>query len=100
MRRPQGYATILDPGRPVVERDTITCGHCQAVVFVTPGSATTLYQIYDAPTGQWREEAGAFCRVCMTAVCLRCHAAGGCTPWERRMERAEARQRLRAAVGG
>lgn len=99
MRRPQGYATIVDPDHPVVERDAITCSHCQQIVFVKPGSATTVYQIFAPATG-WTEVPGAFCRVCMAPVCLRCDAVGRCTPWERRMERSEARQRLRAAVGG
>lgn len=95
MRRPGGYAVVVDPDRPLVERDTIGCGHCQAIVFVKPGTGATTYLIFEPQTWRWREEPGAFCRVCMRPICLACHGVGRCTPWERRMARAEARARLR-----
>ena len=88
MRAPQGYAQILDPDRPLVERDTISCGHCGRVVFVKPGSAATVYLIQHRD-GSWTDEAGAFCRVCMRPVCLRCHDDGVCHPLERWLERQE-----------
>lgn len=92
MRNPSGYATIVDPDRPTVERDTASCGHCQQVIFTKPGSAATVYLIFDRASWRWREEAGAFCRVCMRPVCLACHDQGRCTPWERRIEAAERRE--------
>lgn len=97
MRRTQGYAVISGPGG-VVERDTITCAHCQHVVTVKPGTALTVYLLTDRQ-GMTREEPGAFCRVCMAPICLRCHDRGGCTPWEQTMERMEARERLWRSVG-
>ena len=100
MRTPTGYATIVEPGRPLVERDTCTCGHCQRIIFTKAGTASTVYLILDRRTLGWTEEAGAFCRVCMRPVCLACHAQGRCTPWERRLEASEARDRLRRSVGG
>ena len=89
MLRPQGYAQFIAPEQ-VVERDTCTCGHCNRVIFVKPRSASTVYLIQHRD-GRWTEEAGAFCRVCMRPVCLRCHDVGTCTPMERMIEQMEAR---------
>lgn len=99
MRTPGGYATIIEPDQPVVERDTVGCGHCGCVIFTKPGSAATVYLLTTATPGVVREEAGAFCRVCMRPVCLRCHARGRCTPFERQLEASEARDRLRRSAG-
>ena len=98
MRSPQGYLTIVGDTGPQVERDTVTCGHCQQIVVVKPGTAATVYLVRDAH-GQEKEEPGAFCRVCMRSVCLTCDAHGRCTPWERRLEKAERRRGLLRAVG-
>lgn len=100
MRRPTGFATIIDPDRPPIERDTTTCNHCGCVIFTKPNSAATVYLILDRRTLHWQEEAGAFCRVCMRPVCLSCHDHGTCRPWEKALEAAEARDRLRRSVGG
>lgn len=89
MRRAQGYATITEPARRLVEYDTAQCGHCQRILFTKPGTASTIYLIPLGTPGQFRLEPGAFCRVCMRPVCLPCHADGRCTPWERRLELAE-----------
>lgn len=97
--RGAGYATIVEPDRPLQEWDTCTCGHCQRIIFTKPGSASTVYLIARPTPGQFREESGAFCRVCMRPVCLSCHNDGRCTPWEKRLERSEARDRLRRATG-
>ena len=88
LRKPQGYLTILSDA-PLIERDTLTCGHCSRVVFVKPGSVNTVYlepQI-NAPD---KEEPGAFCRVCMSAICLPCHEQGVCKPLMKRLELHEA----------
>lgn len=99
MRALTGYATIVDPDHPLVERDTCTCGHCQRVIFTKPNTAATVYLVLDRRTLTWREEAGAFCRVCMRPVCLACHAEGRCTPWERKLEASEARERFLQVAG-
>jgi hypothetical protein len=99
MRRPQGYATFVSPDAPVVERDTAQCCHCSTIIFVKPGSATTVYLIPQL-LGPDREEPGASCYNCMKPVCLRCHAKGRCLPFERKIERMEARSRLRRAGRG
>jgi hypothetical protein len=82
MRQPNGTLLIFDPDAPLLERDTITCGHCQRIVVVKPGTGATVYLI-PVGVGQWREEMGAFCRVCMRPVCLHCHDVGTCRPIER-----------------
>lgn len=87
---PTGFAQILDPDAPAWEHDTVVCGHCQSIIFTVPGTLSMQYLIYDLSTRVWRVEMGAFCRTCMTPVCLACHAIGTCTPWERRLEQLEA----------
>lgn len=94
-----GYATVVDPDAPLLERDTITCVHCQRVIFVKPHSASTVYLIFDRIAWQWREAPGAFCLRCMRPICPACCAAGRCTPWEQRLEISEAKDRLRRAAG-
>jgi hypothetical protein len=102
VRNPQGYAAVIDPSAQTWERDTVTCGHCSAVVFVKPGTASTTYLVQqrDAATGRmvWAEEPGAFCRVCMRSVCLRCHSDGGCRPLEAWLESQETGRPRRLVV--
>lgn len=94
MLRPQGYAQIIDPDRPLVEYDSISCSHCGKVVFVKPGSAATVFLIQHlTPTGMiyWSEEPGASCWTCgCRPVCLPCHDLGVCLPLERRLTQMEA----------
>lgn len=97
MRRPQGYASVV--GLTTIERDTITCGHCNQIVLVKPGTFATTYFVPDG-LGPLKEEPGALCKVCMRAVCLTCHAHGRCTPLEARIEQMEARGRFLQAVTG
>jgi hypothetical protein len=97
MRRPHGLATLIQADGRIVENDTISCQHCEQIVFVKPGTGTTVYLVVDAQQ-QWREEPGAFCRQCMAPICLQCYDAGGCTPFERELEKSEARDRLRRQV--
>jgi hypothetical protein len=99
IRGATGYATTFDPDTRMQEHDTTTCGHCQRVIFTKPHTASTVYLVLDRPSLTWREEAGAFCRVCMRPVCLACHAHGGCRPWEAMIERAESRERFLQSAG-
>lgn len=90
MRRPGGYGTIVEPGKPTIEFDTVTCCHCGGLIHVKPGSASTTYLVFDTLLWQWREEPGAGCFRCgMKPVCLECHADGRCRPLERQLEAAE-----------
>ena len=85
MRRPQGYATITDPDRPLLELDTYGCAHCNRIVFVKP---------YAAPS-----ESGGWCGCCAKPICGPCADRGVCTPFEQQLEQSERRDRLRRAVG-
>lgn len=97
MRRPQGYLSVV--GATTIELDTATCGHCNQIVMVKPGSFATTYLVADG-LHPLKEEPGAMCKVCMRAVCLSCHAVGRCTPLERRIEQMEARGRFLQTVTG
>lgn len=104
MRRAHGYATIVEPGRPTVEIDTLQCGHCQRIVFTKAGTAATVYLLPISPVttetvGHYQEEPGAFCRVCMRPICLPCHDLGRCHPWEQQIEAAESRERFLQSAG-
>jgi hypothetical protein len=72
-----------------LERDTITCAHCNRIVMVKPGTGCTTYYIPQL-IGPPKEEAGAWCAVCNKPVCLTCHADGRCLPLMRRLEMMEA----------
>jgi len=88
-KRASGYAVVLDPDAPAWEHDTVTCGHCQRVIFTVPGTWSMSYLIYDAHLRRWVVEPGAWCRTCMSPVCVACHQIGTCTPWEKQMEQLE-----------
>lgn len=93
MHRPQGYVTIVGDCRlPVPEADSVVCGHCNVILLVKPGTAATVY-LYPQVDGSTREADGAFCRQCMTHICLRCHKRGLCTPLLRRIDDMERRRR-------
>jgi hypothetical protein len=85
MRRAQGYATIIEPGKATIEKDSFTCVHCNSVVFVSP--------MRDA------SEVGGFCMLCMKHICSACASTGACDPFEKKLERMEARDRLLRACG-
>lgn len=75
-QRPGGYMRTFDAFGRVVEADTFTCAHCSAVIEVEPRGAPN----FD------------LCYGCMARVCTRCAVTmreKGCTPWLKRVERAE-----------
>jgi hypothetical protein len=82
---PQGYAIITDPDAPTRECDTITCCHCQRIVFVRPGQSAS--------------DAGGFCRLCMQPTCGPCADTGACTPFEKKLEEMERRGQLFRSLG-
>lgn len=86
MRNPGGYATIVNPDGHVEETDTFTCTHCNQVVFVKPATDPT--------------EMGGFCLSCMRHICGPCADLGRCTPFEKKIEQMEARERLMKAIMG
>jgi len=84
MRNPGGYATLSEPDG-VKESDTFTCNHCQYIVHVKPLIAP--------------EEFGGLCKFCMKLICPKCVGKGSCTPWEKKMEKWEARDRFLRSAG-
>jgi len=99
MRKPGGYAVVTSPAggavsfdrRPrqalragATETDTYTCGHCGRIVHVLPR--------------QDPADLGGLCKQCMTLICPRC-LDKGCEPLERKLERAEARERALRSYG-
>jgi len=80
VRNPGGYAVLIDPDKGIVERDTFTCNHCNTVVYIKPKASP--------------DDFGSMCRLCMKMVCRRC-ANYGCTPFEKKLEAIEARDRAR-----
>ena len=75
MRNPGGYAVLTDPDKGVVERDTVTCKHCQKLTHVKPK--------------QRPEDLGGLCFVCMGLICSNC-VGKPCDPMEEKLKRAEA----------
>ena len=97
MLNPGGYLLITDPvAAQSVERDTISCGHCNRVVEVKAGSSSTVFLRWSRSQQRYQEEPGAFCRCCMKPVCLPCHDIGVCMPLEKWLEQQEAAGRRRS----
>jgi hypothetical protein len=68
MRNPGGYAIWTGDG-PVMERDTITCAHCNTVVFLKRDMSNA-----------------GFCVKCMKHLCGACADTGECLPFEKQLE--------------
>jgi hypothetical protein len=85
MRRAQGYATITEPGKRLVEMDTCQCGHCQRLTHVKPK--------------QDPAELGGLCKCCMRLICGPCVDKGTCDVFEKKLERAEASYHARRSYG-
>lgn len=84
MRNPGGYGVMVDKltGKVLKEEDSFTCGHCGAVRFVKPKERP--------------EDLGGYCTMCDDHICAECHHAGGCTPFEKKLEILESPKTLRA----
>ncbi len=101
MRSPGGYGVLsspvpskvwFDPDRKDVERapagvfetDTFSCFHCSRVVRVKPKM--------DAA------DIGGLCKLCMKHICKHC-VGKSCVPFEKKLERMEARERALRSYG-
>ena len=82
MRRAQGIMIVV--GDEEVHRDTFTCPHCERIVIVQP---------FEDPSVK-----SGFCLKCYRHTCRWC-AQTDCVPWEKVMEKMEARDRLLRACG-
>ena len=74
MRNPHGSGVMTTPEK-TIERDSVTCAHCQHVFYVKPG--------------QRPEDIGGLCKSCMQLICPRCYATPGCRPVEKWLEEQE-----------
>ena len=83
MLQPGGYAVVVDPEGPTIERDTFTCVHCGGIVIVKPAQSLSDFD---------------WCRRCLKPVCGKPACVARCLPWERQMEIMEGRARLHAAM--
>lgn len=98
--KPQGYATITSPEAApakldgfqcietragVTEFDTMSCGHCCRVIHVQ--------------SRQRPEDIGGLCKLCMRPICPQCVDHGGCDPLEKKLARAEERERTLRSYG-
>ena len=82
MRNAGGYLFSFDPTGIRQEIDTITCNHCGNVV----------------PIKDKLDNIGGMCRLCMKPVCAGC-IENGCTPFEKKLEQAEDRDRMLRSYG-
>jgi hypothetical protein len=74
------YITTDEYGRETVT-ETFTCAHCQRV-FVKPGPG----------------EASGFCHQCFKPTCVPCGAQDKCDPFEKKLLRIEARDKLLRSI--
>jgi hypothetical protein len=79
-----GYAFSFDAGGVRQESDTFTCFHCNHVVIVKPNCNL--------------DDLGGMCRNCMKMICSSCLDLG-CTPFEKKLEQIEARDRTLRSYG-
>lgn len=78
MFRSGGYASISSPDG-LTEADTFSCSHCNRVVHVKAKADPA--------------SLGGLCKNCMGLICQTC-VGGGCDPFEKKLERAEHRDRV------
>jgi hypothetical protein len=83
-QRLTGYFRKTGPNG-VEEGETFTCAHDQRLVRVPPRADPAAM--------------GGVCKVCMGLICPRCVASGKCDPFEKKLEREEARGRLLRSAG-
>jgi hypothetical protein len=82
--RARGFSVEDGPdGR--LENETFTCAHCNTVV--------------DIPHRCPPDQLGGRCFQCDAMICSACVAVGACTPFERKLEQYEARDRFLRQAG-
>jgi hypothetical protein len=98
-KKGEGVSEVTTPEGNLPPQKTVTCGHCQRLVFVQPGGDGTgsLAVLYDL-LGR-RMDPPSVCHRCWSLICPQCHAVGTCTPWEAQMAAMEARDRFLRSAG-
>lgn len=82
--RARGHLSIAGP-TDTVEFETFTCAHCSRIIKIPHRAAP--------------DEVGGRCGNCDAMVCPGCVRIGRCTPFEKKLEEYEARQRFLVNVG-
>ena len=72
-----GHIERTDQYGNVLVEDTLTCAHCN--------------RLYPKPKPS---DQFGFCHMCFKPVCLKCGKLDRCDPFEKKLERMEARDRL------
>lgn len=81
-----GNALWTEPGKPDIERDTITCCHCNRITIIQP----------------YENVSDRFCAMCNRYMCNKCtdrRVFEGCQPFEKKLEEMESRARFRRSLG-
>ena len=79
-----GYLTVdhRGAGGKLEEYDTVSCKHCQTVIKVVR-----------------RQREGAWCMTCAGPVCFKCAETEECTPFMKKIERWQRRQKFYRNLG-
>lgn len=100
----EGVAILCDPFGSFIEVKTVTCGHCQAIMHVSPFGDGT--QDVALPPGAERvlvspvkREPPIVCHRCWQLICPLCHKDGRCTPFVAMWKNMEARQDFLRTAG-
>lgn len=80
MRNAHGVLISSGPDG-VIEKDTLLCNHCNGIVLTQPKQSVN--------------DVGGICKQCMSFVCLKCYSIIGCVPFEKKIEKLEARAAAR-----
>jgi hypothetical protein len=89
MFRAEGYNAITLPGSRVIEHDTTTCRHCQAVSFVKGTGSQMQVKVISADGLFFRYEAAHFCRNCWGWCCPRPECRKECKPFLAKLDAEE-----------
>lgn len=77
MSRALGFQVTTDPSGKETIRETFTCPHCGRPTLKPRGG-----------------EDNGWCHMCFRMTCIRCGKIDRCVPFEKRLERIEARAKL------
>ena len=81
MAKQAGYYCVTSPDG-VTESDAFVCAHCNKIIVVPPKSDVSTL--------------GGYCTTCgMAMICPKCVALGTCDPFEKKLNRMEARYHAR-----
>lgn len=84
MRNAEGYSVITPAGGRVIEHDTTTCGHCNAVEF-TKGAGAQMKVIVFKTDGSHELRDARICHTCWRWVCPK-RQCDECVPFEKRLD--------------